>query len=661
VVVVANPSERPSIDRTTYIVRDTAEARSSNVLEVLDRIPSVEVTVAGQLRLLGRSGVRILIDGNEVANPQAVLRNLQGSQVARIEVITNPSAQFSGQGTGGIINIILRRSFASGVAGSATASVGSYGTYNARLSPTWSRGRFSASASVGGNRTVFPIDFESRRTMYDANGTAVSESVESGNRRTAGRSVNGNLIATFRPARGQSIGFTATASHSDGESSGHSQLRSTLDPGNALTQTQTGALDFDSRDVGFDYRREGRRPGELLTIAVRRSITSFSADTDYSTESALAASRTLNIRTDSATHLASARIDYLLPFDGRRRLAFGGAIQRRRDDEASEVAGRLPLNGDPFSNASTVGGSFVEKAAYLTYQFPWLGGTILAGLRVEGRRFEVDGVSGRALRGTNLLPSLHVERSLTSALTAGLSYSRRVDWPTITQLSPALRFSNSTTATTGNAVLQPNITDSFELKLSGQLSGQNVEITAFERLTHDFQGDLAELNADGVLISRTVNLGTEMSRGANLAVRGPIGGGFSYFVDANISDERIDNASPLVTVVRDGLRYGASATIEYRDGAEGRRGFDHIEVRARYLGPSRLGLASGAAIFSTGASWSHAFTERFSSVVQVSEFLGPPTTRYRQVSDTSISRQFERAGGPRITFSLTFSLGSSRQ
>ncbi|MCR6644274.1 MAG: TonB-dependent receptor plug domain-containing protein [Terricaulis sp.] len=117
IVVLASPGDSVRIDRRTYTLRDDAAAQSTNMYDVLGRIPSVSVSPAGEVTLLGASNVVIQIDGQPVpgANLEQVLRGLPGGSVERIEVITNPSAQYSAQASGGIINIITRNRFESGV------------------------------------------------------------------------------------------------------------------------------------------------------------------------------------------------------------------------------------------------------------------------------------------------------------------------------------------------------------------------------------------------------------------------------------------------------------------------------------------------------------------------------------------------------------------
>lgn len=655
-VVVADPSQRSSIDRTTYAVRDTAEARSESMLDLLERIPSVDVTASGQIRMYGRSGVKILIDGNEVANPQVVLRNLQGSQIVKIEVVSNPSAQFSAQGTGGIINIILRRSFASGLAGSLVGSGGSFGGYSAKASPTWSHGRMSLSASIGTSHGATPSDFETQRAALDPGGAIIAQTIERGSKRAAAQNFTGSLAATYRPSGNQSMSLTANAVHVDGESTSRSDFTEFPDTGDRLSQTSSGMLNLHAQDIAFDYRRSFAKAGETLSFSAKQSDSGTHSATHYATLSSLGGPSALDLRSQSETGVTSVRLDYALPFAPKRRLALGMAIQHQRDRLVSLTAGQSPLGTGAFADSSTIDGSWTQGAAYTTYQFPWAGTTILAGLRIESRRYDLRGQpAGSALHQTNIFPSLHAERAVASWLTEDLSYSRRIEWPSIAELDPALRFTDSTTARTGDPTLLPQITDSFEWKQSARVARHDIQLTAFWRRTGGYQSNATVLSG-GVLVLRPVSLGAQVSRGVSLDVHGPIARGVSYAVTGNLSDERVDAAGALADLVHVSARYDVTAQIEYRDGAEGKRNADHVELRVRHSGPTDIGLAGISAFTTANAIWSHGITDRLSSVLNVADAIGAPTIRTRYFSDGFISHQFERAAGPRVTLSLTLSL-----
>ena len=121
---------------------------------ILARLPSVTVAPSGAVRLLGAENVVIQVDGQVVssASLDAVLRSLSGSDIEKIEVITNPSAQFAANAGGGVINIITRQRFRLGLSGAVSASVDSLGAYQLNASPTWTRGAWSYGLRAGGRR-----------------------------------------------------------------------------------------------------------------------------------------------------------------------------------------------------------------------------------------------------------------------------------------------------------------------------------------------------------------------------------------------------------------------------------------------------------------------------------------------------------------------------
>ena len=90
------------------------QAQTGNIGDALRNIPSVQVDVQGNLSLRGDPSVTILVDGKpssqfSAANQAQALQSLPANQIDRIEVITNPSAEFRADGSGGIINLITKK------------------------------------------------------------------------------------------------------------------------------------------------------------------------------------------------------------------------------------------------------------------------------------------------------------------------------------------------------------------------------------------------------------------------------------------------------------------------------------------------------------------------------------------------------------------------
>ena len=84
------------MDKRVFNVEQNMVSRGSNAAQLLDNLPSVTVDVEGNVSLRGSQNVRILVDGRPSGlvgfSSTEALRQLQSSQVERVEVITNPSA-----------------------------------------------------------------------------------------------------------------------------------------------------------------------------------------------------------------------------------------------------------------------------------------------------------------------------------------------------------------------------------------------------------------------------------------------------------------------------------------------------------------------------------------------------------------------------------------
>src|ERR1700733_5506424 len=150
VVTAQKAPVRRMIDRRTYDVAADLQSTTGTAADILNDIPSVEVDADGIVSLRGDSNVTILIDGKPSAQLSGAaagdgLLQFPASDIDKIELITNPPAQFKAEGSAGIINIITRKTRQAGPSGTAQASLGndhryvlgltgSYGTRQLNLS-----------------------------------------------------------------------------------------------------------------------------------------------------------------------------------------------------------------------------------------------------------------------------------------------------------------------------------------------------------------------------------------------------------------------------------------------------------------------------------------------------------------------------------------------
>ena len=653
-MVRAQLDQRTSIDRETFIVRDNAQARTSNGLDILGRIPGVTVQPDNSVRLLGTTGVTVLVDGRPSPNPN-VLRDLQGSEIARIEVVSNPSAQFSASGTGGIINIITRRDAAGGLRGSATASVGSYDSFEARVAPTWSGGKWTVTANLGvaqnGSR---PETIRERTNLNPA--SPIPDTLETQELEGRFRSANANTQISYRLSDKKTITLSGGLITAEARNLIDAELLITPGPGTPISQQTTNSFNYSGNNVALEYRAEGKRPAELLTASIQQ----FSFEPVSETLSNFNG-RIFQSSTDTQARIRIFKLDYVRPLQPGWRLLVGGSLNDTFDTSRSEQSGQLPFGGTLPATVALVEGSVLEAAAYASLQFPLFGGTILAGLRGENREYELnDPGLGTGTSAFHLFPSASFEKRLASWLTGNISYSRRIAWPQVPQLSPVLRFQDSTSAFVGNPDLRPELTDAFEARFRGEVARQTVSLTLFHRRTEDLFSTLSTLTPAGVLLSQPINVGERQDTGLAVAVQGTPLRGWSYNINANLIDRRIDQQGFGFSGSVQSSTYSATAQVDYRDGTDGKRGADRITLNTTFSGPYDDGLLKRASFFRASASWSHAITDRLTSVLTVDDIFGTEneTTTFSNSVQTR-TRTF--SDGPRVKFALTYSFGRRGQ
>ena len=141
------------VDRKTFTVDEVLAAAGGSVSDLLENIPSVEVTTDGEISLRGNSSVEVWINGKSSGltsdNRAEILQQIPAESIERIEVIDNPSAKYSPEGTAGIINIILKRDRRAGYYGSLQSGVNNQKGWNVGGNINYSSKWVDAYANLG--------------------------------------------------------------------------------------------------------------------------------------------------------------------------------------------------------------------------------------------------------------------------------------------------------------------------------------------------------------------------------------------------------------------------------------------------------------------------------------------------------------------------------
>jgi len=161
VVTATRPLTRQEDDKK-IVDPEPLAAASTNAYEILEKTPGVFVDPDGNVYLSSMSTAKIYINGREMkmstADIATMLKNLPPNAISKIEILRTPSAKYDASGTGGIVNIVLRKGVKLGLTGSAVAGMqqGHYGNQFLGLNLNNNTGKKSSYLNLNySRRTTF--------------------------------------------------------------------------------------------------------------------------------------------------------------------------------------------------------------------------------------------------------------------------------------------------------------------------------------------------------------------------------------------------------------------------------------------------------------------------------------------------------------------------
>ncbi|MBU2900237.1 TonB-dependent receptor [Maribacter dokdonensis] len=509
------------LDKRVFNVGADLSSTGASALEVLNNVPSVNVNIEGAVSLRGSQGVQMLINGKPsvIANEQGnALGTLTADMIERIEVITNPSAKYDAEGTSGIINIVLKKEEKKGLNGAVTLNTGVPNNHSLGLSLNRRTEKFNLFSQVGFGRRTFPSDEETEnRNLED--GTYISSFGENDKNETF---FNLILGTDYHINELNIITLSGNFAY-EWEKENADAIFSTFDASNSLTDAFRRQELTEATNPKYSYELqykkdfEGNEEQSLLLSATgnlfaKDQTSNFTNTTTFGNEDDMLQKS----RTDFSQAEYTFKADYTHPWSEKFTLETGAQYQ------INDVE-------NDFAISNYDGTNFIEDPN-LTNIFEWtqkvLGiyGTTAYegdkwGLKV-GLRFEDTDVA-TLLRNTNvandnkynnLFPSGHTSYKINDDLSLQAGYSKRIFRPRLWDLNPFFNIRNNFSISTGNADLQAEFTDSFEVTSIYKIGKMSMNLGVFYRHTEDVVERIVEFE-DNVSISRPENVGTSNTTG----------------------------------------------------------------------------------------------------------------------------------------------------
>jgi outer membrane receptor protein involved in Fe transport len=586
--------ERPAVeirvDRRVYAVSRDLQAAIGSATDVLRNVPSVSLDIEGNPSLRGDSSVQIFIDGHPApefngANRGAALEQLSADEIDRIEVITNPPANFKREGTAGIINIVLKRSRKSRSA-SARASVGTAGRYAAGTSQGVQTGKLNLRVSAQVRHNLRDEESENRRILRDANGTTESDRqlTGQGEDNRVGKSVN--VSADYDASERDRLSAEGTFWRRDSASrfTEHSLL---LD-GTGATSSETSRTrrSDDYNYIGYAglrWHHAGEVEGDGLDVSVLREE-GREVEPWRFTESSLepfAPDRLRDQKTYETEVTTELSIERTQTFESKARFIAG--YDAGRTEGRYDLVQTVPtLVGEPAVIDDDASWRFAQSqtihALYASFEQPLGAWTALAGLRLEQADISAASDYFRAY------PTLHLADKLDEHNTLTFSYSRQVNRPFWRSMYPGVFRIDEQTLYAGNPDLKPSERDSLEGGWSWEDGRSSLSATVYARRTHNEFTDVNTLIDDDVLVIQPVNLGQSQSGGLELVASGRIVAGLDATLSGNAYYKEIDASNLGFDSKKSTVSYEAKAALNWRV-SERNRAQVNVEANGKELTP----------------------------------------------------------------------------
>jgi len=176
-VVSRKPLLEQRADRLIVNVENNLTSLNGSVLDVMKKVPGM-IVIGDKLQMAGQSNMTILINGKTTRymDVQSLLKDMPGDNIKRVEVIHQPGAEFDAEGTGPVLNIILKKNSLYGTNGNVNAGVGKgeYWRYKTGLSLSHYQGAFNVQGSIGYRRNSWWDQMKLVRRVGDDVYTQVS-------------------------------------------------------------------------------------------------------------------------------------------------------------------------------------------------------------------------------------------------------------------------------------------------------------------------------------------------------------------------------------------------------------------------------------------------------------------------------------------------------
>lgn len=524
-------SELPQLqfkdEKKVFNIEQMTNVRGGNAIDVLRKIPMIEVDNNDNIMLRGSGNIVIYLD-NKPIKPN-ILKQIPADAIRSVEIITNPSAKYEAEGVTGIINIIMMpiNKNTTGYNGFLSTGLNSNSSINGNTAINVNKNKWKFFLNGGGGKFVNHYNATSGSDYFSPYGflRTNSSGASSGNFGYASLGVEYELVTK------QNIGFESYFnlskfnSNSTANNSNYTATTSSLSYYNNNTNNEGN---FNDMNISLYYAGKYNDLGKELNIDLTFTKGGNTMDLRQfilyydSTNNLLPRPSAVNNNFDYNNKTLRFQIDYTHPLNNITKFELGlKSFFRENDndyfsDTLNYLANQYERNYDASNHFRL---QELINSAYTTFSYKINATKFKLGLRIEHTHSKGDLFTNSSTFEKNyldLFPTVNISQQFGISNELQLSYSRRITRPNVYRLNPfAVKYSDKYISF-GNPQLDPEFTDSYELSHNLFTNIFSVTTSVFFREGHNLISNYTYLTDSNIAVTTYRNLGGSKSYGVDL-------------------------------------------------------------------------------------------------------------------------------------------------
>ena len=468
-------------DRYIVNVSGNIQSAGRNATDILRNTPGLIVDNNGDISMMGK-GVQVWIDGrpSNMSGEQlkAFLNSMQGGEIDRIEVVTNPSSRYEAEGSGGIIDIKTQKGLQFGLNGILTTGYqqGRVDRENAGVNMNWRREYFNIFGNYSINRNNLwnylnqnnLIQTQEGKIRLDQNTTVQNAKAGIRNSLRAGMDyfLNSNNI----------IGIIVNAYNSDDgivNIKGVTDISPAYDGVNYSTANNIKTNNSDGIQVNMNYQSTFAKIGRQLNLDIdvarfNSSPLQQNVNKYYDINNTMIGNvEQFSNANPQTIDVYSAKLDYTEPIWKDTRMEIGAKISQSTTDndlKYEEFIGNVGKQDIGRNNRFIYNEQI--RATYININQQIGKFNLQAGFRGEYTYSKGEQKTTNVVNDTtyfNLFPTFFINYPASPKNILGLSYSRRLSRPNFDVLNPFEITVDAYSFLKGNPNLTPAYTHNLQL------------------------------------------------------------------------------------------------------------------------------------------------------------------------------------------------------